>query len=40
MERLADFRVAVLATDGFQESELKEPVEVLKEAGEQVTSFR
>ena len=37
MERLADFRVAVLATDGFQESELKEPVEALKEAGAQVT---
>ena len=37
MERLDDFRVAVLATDGFQESELKEPVEALKEAGVQVT---
>ena len=37
MEKLADFRVAVLATDGFQESELKEPVEALKEAGAQVT---
>ena len=37
MEMLDDFRVAVLATDGFQESELKEPVEALKEAGAQVT---
>jgi protease I len=37
MEKLADYRVAVLATDGFQESELKEPVEALKKAGAQVT---
>ncbi len=36
MEKLADFRVAVLATDGFQESELKELVEAQKEAGAQV----
>ncbi len=33
MEKLDGFRVAVLATDGFQESELKEPVEALKKAG-------
>ena len=26
MSKLADFRVAVLATDGFEESELMEPV--------------
>ncbi len=37
MEKLADFRVAVIATDGFEESELKEPVKALKEAGAQVT---
>jgi protease I len=37
VEKLADFRVAVLATDGFQESELKEPVQALKEAGAQAT---
>ncbi|MGA2796180.1 MAG: type 1 glutamine amidotransferase domain-containing protein [Thermoguttaceae bacterium] len=37
MEKLAYFRVAVLATDGFQESELKEPVQALKEAGAEVT---
>jgi protease I len=37
MRQLSDFRVAVLATDGFQESELKDPVEALKEAGAQVT---
>ena len=33
MEKLADFRVAVIATDRFEESELKEPVKALKEAG-------
>ncbi len=40
MEKFADFRVAVLATDGFQESELKEPVEALKKAGRRSLSFR
>jgi protease I len=37
MSELTDFRVAVLATDGFEESELTEPVKALKEAGAQVT---
>src|SRR5258705_12655053 len=37
MPKLADFRVAVLATDGFEESELTEPVKALREAGAQVT---
>jgi protease I len=37
MTKLTDFRVAVLATDGFEESELTEPVKALKEAGAQVT---
>jgi protease I len=37
MSKLSDFRVAVLATDGFEESELMEPVKTLKEAGAQVT---
>jgi protease I len=35
--KLADFHVAVLATDGFEESELAEPVKALKKAGAQVT---
>jgi len=30
---LTGFRVAVLATHGFEESELTEPVAALKEAG-------
>ena len=37
MQSLADFRVAVLATDGFEESELTSPVRALREAGADVT---
>src|SRR5712675_878783 len=37
MSDLTNFRVAVLATDGFEESELTEPVKALKAAGAQVT---
>jgi protease I len=37
MSKLTDFHVAVLATDGFEESELTEPVRALKDAGAQVT---
>jgi protease I len=37
MSELTDFRVAVLATDGFEESELTEPVRALREAGARVT---
>jgi protease I len=37
MAKLAGFHVAVLATDGFEESELTEPVKALKDAGAQVT---
>jgi protease I len=37
MSELTDFRVAVLATDGFEESELTEPVKALKDAGAEVT---
>src|SRR5438477_3039749 len=37
MSDLTGFRVAVLATDGFEESELTEPVKALREAGAQVT---
>jgi len=37
MSSLTDFRVAVLATDGFEESELTEPVKALRDAGAQVT---
>jgi protease I len=37
MAELSGFRVAVLATDGFEESELTEPVEALKAAGATVT---
>jgi len=37
MSKLTDFRVAVLATDGFEESELTEPVMALKDAGAVVT---
>jgi protease I len=33
MALLSDMRVAVLATDGFEETELTEPVSALKEAG-------
>jgi protease I len=38
MSELTGFRVAVLATDGFKESELTEPVKALKDAGAQVTT--
>jgi protease I len=37
MVDLSGFRVAVLATNGFEESELTEPVKALTEAGAQVT---
>jgi len=37
MAELFGFRVAVLATDGFEESELTEPVRALKDAGAEVT---
>ena len=37
MSKLTDFRVAVLATDGFEETELTEPVKALKDAGAQMT---
>ena len=37
MSKFTDFRVAVLATDGFEEPELTEPVKALKAAGARVT---
>ena len=37
MSKLNGFRVAVLATDGVEESELTEPVQALKKAGAKVT---
>jgi protease I len=37
MSELNGFRVAVLATNGFEDSELTEPVKALREAGAQVT---
>lgn len=37
MSELSGFRVAVLATDGFEETELTEPVKALREAGARVT---
>src|SRR5580704_13415853 len=37
MSNLTDFRVAVLATDGFEETELTEPVKALRDAGAEVT---
>jgi len=37
MSELTAFRVAVLATDGFEESELTEPVKALRDAGAVVT---
>src|SRR5947209_11326172 len=37
MSELNGFRVAVLATDGFEDPELTEPVKALREAGAQVT---
>src|SRR5438309_7392451 len=36
MSELTDLRVAVLATDGFEESELTEPVKALRDAGARV----
>ena len=36
MPQLDDFRVAVIATDGFEESELTEPVKALKAEGAKV----
>jgi protease I len=36
MANLSNFRVAVIATDGFEESELTEPIQALKEAGARV----
>ena len=37
MSELSDFRVAVLATDGVEESELTEPVKALRDTGARVT---
>ena len=37
MSELSGFRVAVLATDGFEEPELTEPVKALRAAGAEVT---
>ena len=37
MSELNGLRVAVLATDGFEDSELTEPVKALRQAGAQVT---
>jgi protease I len=37
MSQLTGFRVAVLATDGFEETELTEPVRALRSAGAAVT---
>jgi protease I len=37
MANLTGFRVAVIATDGFEEQELTEPVGALKDAGAKVT---
>jgi protease I len=36
-DELKGFRVAVLATEGFEESELTEPVKALRDAGAEVT---
>ncbi len=36
MSELTNLRVAVLATDGFEEPELTEPVKALKKAGARV----
>lgn len=36
MSELSDLRVAVLATDGFEETELTEPVKALRDAGAHV----
>ena len=37
MAELSGFRVAVLATDGFEESELTQPVKALRDAGARVS---
>ena len=37
MPDLTDLRVAVVATDGFEETELTQPVAALREAGARVT---
>jgi protease I len=37
MAKLTNFRVAVLATDGFEETELTEPVKAFMDAGARVT---
>jgi protease I len=37
MAELSGFRVAILATDGFEESELTEPLKALRDAGAHVT---
>jgi protease I len=37
MAKLTNFRVAVLANDGFEDSELLEPVKALRDAGARVT---
>ena len=37
MSELTDFRVAILATHGVEESELTEPVKALRDAGARVT---
>ena len=37
MSKRGDIRVAVVATDGFEETELTEPIKALKDAGAQVT---
>jgi protease I len=37
MAELSGFHVAVLATDGFEESELTEPMQALEDAGAEVT---
>src|ERR1051326_2454946 len=39
MPDLKDLKVAVLATDGFEEAELTEPVRALKNAGAAVTTI-
>ena len=36
MKNLENKKVAVLATDGFEQSELEQPVQALKEAGAEV----
>lgn len=36
MPQLTNLRVAVIATDGFEEQELTEPVKALKDAGARV----